>query len=487
MTKISNPLLEFINQTADNSSPLVKALILWTLHDHSQAQIIQQRLANDLLNTDWLKSNDLLTLCVVAGSLYAFEPKLVGGDIFARIAKQLLAAESAIGGPYVNKYGKVDEPTNRAVAFLMNNLGSPLPNVEAYLANFSPVVDDMILPVYPKSAALQTARNLRSKADKSETANKNSVAYDTIVKQAKREVARLSEPLQTSMRSMLEKLLAADKNKEMLLFPRFFASSLRQSLVTEKQLKTFGLASLYTWLSYTIFDDFLDDEGQPSLMPVATTSFQKALLYFAEVTSASNWRSLVLATFTTMDQANAWEVAHCRAEHTAETITFSRLPRYGQRLQLAQRSLAHALGPMLLTDQLDATKQQKQLVRLGLRHYLIARQLNDDIFDWRKDIAAGQISYVVALLLRSLHIKSGVYDLKKLIADMQHSLWQTNVKTICNQTILHIKTARRAFVDSRLFTSGQLFELLDDIEKIATQSLDSQIKQQDFLTTYKLQ
>lgn len=482
-------LLELIDRPSTyKSSPLTQALILWLLRGQTQAQSIRRKLITNLhltCNENWLQTSDLLSVCVVVGSLYTVKPELLGGDVLAHVAKRLVNAESAVGGPYRNQQGIVEPSTNFAVTFLMTNLGSPLPKVEKYLAGFSRPVD-MILPAYPKSAALNAARQLNTKPQKPKADNTNSKVHKAITQRAHKETEALDEPLRSSTSAMIRKIQRADKNHEILLFPRFFASSLKTQITTDEMLDELGLANLFTWLSYTIFDDFIDEEGQPSLMPVATFGFQKTLRYYADMSSSQTWRHQILPIFADIDQANAWEIEHCRANRIDDTITFSTLPNYQQRQQLARRSFAHVLGPLIIIEQLpDVSARQKQFVRSGLRHYLIARQLNDDAFDWRKDINVGQLSYVVTTILRSLRIQPGSYNFEKLLTRMQRSFWRRDIHTICEQTLTHINMARRAFADSQLFTGkGEFFALLSSIENVAKQSLANHAEQQKFLKTY---
>lgn len=467
------------------SSPLVQALILWHLHDHSAAQTTSQKLADSLLATcdeDWFRTNSLTDGCIILGSLYTFDAHVLSGSVLAQVTQRLLKAEVAVGGPYTNEKGQPDAMTNSAVAFLMRALGSPLPNVEVYLQD-KPVPTGMLLPSYPRSALLVAAQNLRRSPTASTKTKQVSQPYQCIVRQVQADIGILSEPLRTSALAMLDKLQAADKNKEMLLFPRFFANSLISSLPSDSLLHSLGVANLYTWMAYTIFDDFLDDEGESTLLPVATTAFQKTLYYLTQVAPIE----MISSVFIGMDQANAWEVAHCRFARVDTNITITALPRYRQRQQLANRSFGHALGPLIISHQLPhITPAQRDFIATGLRHYLIARQLNDDAHDWREDIEAGQASYVVTTILRSMHVDPGTYDLASLIRRMEHSFWHTDVRTVCDYIVHHVVASRQAFAASGLFTGqGDFFELLGAMEAIARRTMKGQREQQAFLQTYK--
>lgn len=71
---------------------------------------------------------------------------------------------------------------------------------------------------------------------------------------------------------------------------------------------------------------------------------------------------------------------------------------------LAQRAMGHVIGPLLELRDSDKLHSQQLAIQRGLEQYLIARQLNDDIHDWKQDVSVGQITFVVAYLLKQLEV-----------------------------------------------------------------------------------
>ncbi|HXH27207.1 MAG TPA: hypothetical protein VNG90_04890, partial [Candidatus Acidoferrum sp.] len=231
------------------------------------------------------------------------------------------------------------------------------------------------------------------------------------------------EPLRSIALAFLDQVCIADKNFEVTLLPQLFAQALDpQQPLTAAQSTMLGLAGLCGWMAYTIYDDFLDAEGDPAKLPVACVAMRTSIECFREaLPNNSSFQEYVAKTFAAMDEANAWEVAYCRFSLADEQLYIGKLPDYGNADVLAKRSFPHVLGPMavLAIRSQKSTLSQAHAVESAFRHYLIARQLNDDLQDWPDDIQAGQASFVATAILRDLGGTPGTYYLTKLLPLMQ--------------------------------------------------------------------
>jgi len=289
-----------------------------------------------------------------------------------------------------------------------------------------------------------------------------------------------AEPLRSSAFTAVNEICIADSNFEITLLPHFFAEALKSSVqIADHKRAQLGLASLYVWMAYTIYDDFLDGEGEPDKLPVANIAMRASLDCFRLALPAKDFQRYVAHVFSGMDETNAWEVNHCRFMICGETITITQLPNYNQCIALATRSLAHALGPMALL----MTQSTKNIRRIesAFRHYLIARQLNDDLHDWLKDIQSGQISYVVAAILRDLKVKPGTYVFEMLVPAMQKCFRQKTMMQVCRQIRRHTAASKRDFIKSDLLRPvNSIYALLDGLELSVQDSLDQQAKAQAF-------
>jgi hypothetical protein len=291
-----------------------------------------------------------------------------------------------------------------------------------------------------------------------------------------------SEPLRSSALAAVNRVCAADENFEITLLPQFFGHALNVSEHCNNAYYTkLGLANVYMWTAYTIYDDFMDDEGVPAELPVANLAMRASLDCFrAALPDDAHFQRYVGAVFARMDEANAWEINHCRFAVQGKKITIAELPKYGQCTVLAARAFAHALTPMaVLAHSPKGAKQPRHHIEIAFQHYLIARQLNDDLHDWVKDMQAGQASYVVTAILRDMRVKYGVYNLDTLLPTMKRCFRRTTMPKVCQRMLWHIDVSRQHFAKSQLLqATNDIYLLLDSLELSAQQSLDKRAKSQ---------
>lgn len=313
---------------------------------------------------------------------------------------------------------------------------------------------------------------------------------DRIYAKVASELQTLDNSLAAHCQSMLAKIKQVDEHGEITLLPTFFAAALKTppAWAVDTKLADLGRANLYGWMAYTIYDDFLENEGKAELLGVANVALRRSLKTFrACLPEHAAFQQLVERTFDRIDGANAWELANCRFALEQGSVTFSRLPRYGRRARLAERSFGHALTPLAITMATGKGLNHPALtaIRQGLSHYIIARQLSDDLHDWEEDIRQGQASYVVSELLRNLRVRPGTYALSELVPRMRRQFWHHSLRHLCATMTSHIALARRAFMQSGLLTDkNDLFGLLDRLQTGANCTLKDQAEAKDFLTSY---
>jgi hypothetical protein len=289
-----------------------------------------------------------------------------------------------------------------------------------------------------------------------------------------------AEPLRQSTLAAVDKICSSEKTFEITLLSYFFARALKvPSKLTDKQLTMLGAANVCVWVAYTIYDDFLDNEGTISLLPVANLTMRASLdCLRAAMPGHDAFGHYAADVFAEMDETNAWEVNNCRFAVQDDTVTIDQLPKYGRRTALAARSFAHALGPMaILSSYAGTTSQQTHYIESAFRHYLIARQLSDDLHDWTSDITAGQASYVVVAIMRDMHLRRGTYDLSALLPSMQKQFRRTTMPHVCLIALRHISMAKQNFASSGLLQdTNNVFALVDKLEVSLRHSLDQHAK-----------
>jgi hypothetical protein len=341
------------------------------------------------------------------------------------------------------------------------------------------------LAAYSKPSKRSRKRSTNKRTSRAET------LHGRIMATATAELQQLEPNLQRESLAAIDRVQQTDTRREIALLPHFFADSLKKSL--SRPLGDYalhlGLANLYGWTAYTIFDDFLDDEGQAPQLPVASTMLRYSLKHFqASAPDIDSYQQLIDRTFDTIDNANSWEVSECRFVVQDGSISIGTLPQYDDGLQLANRSLGHTLTPMgvLALAGVKPTDPRARAVRRALMHYIVARQLNDDLHDWEQDLAKGHISYVVATLLRELSLPPGPYKLTSLVPALQHQFWHTTLRSVCDTMSKHTRLARAAATASTVLSSDHIIaKLVDVIDSSTTFTLNEQQKAEQFLKAYR--
>lgn len=313
---------------------------------------------------------------------------------------------------------------------------------------------------------------------------------DQVYRRAHTGFAHLPEPLSSACRTMSQSMQKNDSHHEITLLPAFFANALSICPVwaNKGRLIRLGEANLYGWMAYTIFDTVIDESDDTQLLPVACTALRRChAAFWTCLPKNMGFWPVIEEAFDAIDAANAWEIKNCRFEVEGTHITVAALPRYGRRHKLAERSLGHLLTPLALlaAEGYALHSPEVKAVRLGLTHYLIARQLCDDLHDWEQDLQKGQITYVVAMLLRSLRIKPGQHDVRELLARSRRYFWHQAVHPLCAVAGQHLAVARQAFAGSGLFTAkNEFFDLLERLEGGLQKTLDEQAEATAFLKAY---
>jgi len=301
-----------------------------------------------------------------------------------------------------------------------------------------------------------------------------------IAEVAKRQFTARAEPLRSSALAAVDKICRADVNFEVTLLPYFFSQAVKDSLHFDSQQYTLlGAANVCSWIAYTIYDDFLDGEGVPAQLPVANVAMHASLDCFkATIPKQEKFQRYIIKVFAEMDEANAWEVHYCRFVVKENVVTVKQLPSYGKGGVLAARSFAHALGPIAVLSQ-NNFHPSKNLhsIESAFRHYLIARQLCDDIHDWQDDLQAGLASYVVTAILRDMRLQPGTYNVPFLLAAMQKQFRHTTFTRVSLLALSHINKARQDFRKYESWQSSSGIDtLLDNLESSLIYSLDQHEK-----------
>lgn len=433
----------------------------------------------------WVATEPLKAVLLRIIVLYRHQQSKIDGPLLALFAKRLLKHEVSVGGPYSDEQQSDDLVINALIEHLFEAFGSPLPNVTHYLKKHD-----------PSGAARRTIETLISTAEQDmypsalqpKPTNKIS-APSSVALGVERDLGTLPTAMQPVAREVWSSVLKADHKHEISLLAQQFIESITTTIEQPKlAAHTLGMANFYTWMAYTIYDDFIDQEGDPTKLPIANMAHRKAIQLYNSYVLNSTTRETIQQYFTEMDTANEWELNNARFATTKQRITITTIPDYEDGDILARRALGHILGPMLVCLSNESiTQSQRDKIHTGLKHYLIARQINDDLHDWVEDLRRGHVSFVVAHLLRTSGIPEGTQLKEELIEKLKGSFWKTELVTLANITVGHIDTSYEAFESTKLFNiNGPLFKtIIEPIRTSATESMAIHQDQKKFLETYR--
>ncbi|HEY1074954.1 MAG TPA: hypothetical protein VGE59_04690, partial [Patescibacteria group bacterium] len=306
---------------------------------------------------------------------------------------------------------------------------------------------------------------------------------------------RLSSPLTEKSIEWIHRICRKDTDQSIRLLPKLFYECLNHKTDNTHNsfFVTLGQASLFGWIAYTIYDDFLDGEGDKTALPVANVALRETVnLLRQALPDNPEFHRHVSQILDQLEAANAWETTHCRTSPLLSLEEIGgKLPNYQDLSQLAERSLGHALGVLGVLYHADYTRKRPEIKQTEtfFRHYIIARQLNDDAHDWQDDLKAGHLTAVTTQLLRqalvTLPIKNHPRSILKLLPKLEDLFWQEELLRICNLISYHLSRARTALKNNpAIHYPDPLLALLHPIEASITRARETHHTTGEFLDNY---
>lgn len=356
------------------------------------------------------------------------------------------------------------------------------------------------------SAALTTAfclealwmyqSTVTAKQNASQENKKQTTGIDTEIRvQVEKRFARFAPQLQKRVRTLLHKTLDTDTGKQIPLLPFLFAETIgsKGKTISSDFVMLLGIANLLGWMAYTIYDDFLDDEGKTVFLPIAIICHRELTTIFTHLLPAENgFEFFFQTTMDHLDAANMWEVSNTRITLRQGQLQCKnfQIPDYGDYTQLAQKSFGHALGPCAILFSVGYNQQSLEMQSLiqFFKHYLIARQLSDDMHDWEQDLKTGYINAVGAILLRKQYgqkIQENL-SIKKVLPQLQKLFWYEVVDTVCALIVENSNKAKTYLDKCDIIVKPEpLARLLKQYEQSVQTTLNERQRALEFMTTYK--
>ncbi len=338
--------------------------------------------------------------------------------------------------------------------------------------------------------ALSKHKNNKQKRNINNSENKNFIKHE-VIKNTKTVFKKLDQSSQKEINQILEKNLKTDKEQPIILLAYFFTQMLNNA---NKQINInhnicLGEINLQGWIAYTIYDNIIDYEGDEKLLPIANILSRKVyknILYISQ--NNPDFKNFFEDILSKIDSANSWEINNCRIAIKKNTIDTKNyiFPDFKDLSILAQKSMGHAIGPIAILMLLGYSTDSKEVKHLLLffKHYIIARQLNDDAHDWEKDLKNGQITYVVIKILKKY--KKNKINLEKDLHNLQKIFWYDCIEEICKKTISHTEKAKTYIQKIKIINDYTLFNnFLFKTQNASQLALDERKKTIEFLKTYK--
>ena len=321
--------------------------------------------------------------------------------------------------------------------------------------------------------------------------------YYAIIKETQGQIQKLSGTLKKDALRALNQNLKSDKDRQIVLMPYFFKCSLgkRGKEISDSFIVNLGLANLYGWMAYTIYDDFLDNEGDPKLLPAANVFLRELTTIFNDLLPEEiGFRDFFRELMDKLESANNWEVNYCRMKTAKSRSKNIRIPIYDTAARLSDRSLGHALGPAAILFSLGYDSRSPEIRDLMefFSNYLAARQLDDEAHDWEEDLKAGRINAAVSCLLRKAKEKDiftpgrTSYKEGNEIDYLRELFWYEVMPLVCENMLLFLKRAEEALERIEIISDKFVLKnLLERIERSAQKSIKERGETVSFLRTYK--
>jgi hypothetical protein len=283
------------------------------------------------------------------------------------------------------------------------------------------------------------------------------------------------------------------KDKEIVMVPYMVRDALgKRCVLSPRILNELALANLYGWIAYTIYDDFLDAEGDlPSLSAANFFLRELTTLYAALDEQIPKLGTCFKKLMDQIDDANLWEQQYCRAEVAQGILILPRRLPYVSVTNLADRSLGHALPAIALFLSLGYAPNAMEITTTlsFFKNYLIARQLHDDAHDWKEDLLRGQINSAGAKLLREWRKREGSdnrrIDLAESLPELQRFFWRVVIDEVVRDIHWFVDRAREDLQKlNDLENPHAMALLLDRLSASAQRTLRERETAIDFLSHY---
>lgn len=338
----------------------------------------------------------------------------------------------------------------------------------------------------------QSLMDIEIKSENAKRLHKQEKIYSAIMQLIDHRLSLFDIQIKKQAHELIARLTKKDNDRQIPLLPYFFSESLAtKKSFSESLLINLGAANLFGWIAYTIYDNFLDDESDPKSLPLANIALREVTKLFQEIQPQNKeWQIFFHSIIDEMEETNCWEIINCRIKITNDTLSLNtiKIPHYGSYQKLAKKSLGHGLGPFAILFSLGYSGKSPEIKTLlqFFKHYLIAKQLSDDAHDWEKDLAAGQINPICAMILQQLLSKKRKnISLKTSFPSLQKIFWEKILEKTSRDILRHTTQAKKTLYRESFIHDRTFFEtLLSPYENGAKNAIKEKTHAVQFMKIY---
>lgn len=485
------------------------------LADTEEINSIRKKAVNFLLsrkNSDWKFVENTAVNFFALAALAEYDKEIIDGSALAKILTALINIESQEGGPYYSQNGagdinKVIEPTtNASIALFLSFFDVELPNLEQFCGIIK--TPDMAIEAFglALTPALSAAMSLEKYyqgiklKEKNQELRENNFdvpeqeMMDKIVNAAKQRFSGLSSEFKDFAIKGIQEIIEGNQDKQMSLMAYYTKLALgkKAEKISDKMVAEMGLANIFFWKAFIIYDDFWDEDeaADPRILPTANLYARSYVDFFGSLLPASSgFNRFFHKLMDDLDEANTWETTHCRAKvDGSKFIIPDHLPDYGDYEFKYRPASGHILGPVAMFVQLGYGLDSPEVKNIisYFKNYLIAMQINDDSHDWEEDLRRGHISTVVAMLLKDFACPKKEIDLNSDLLELKKVFWFKTIIKAAQITITHTEKSRQALKSIVIIEDAAPLERLINItENVAKKAIKEQKDSVKFLQSYK--
>lgn len=316
-----------------------------------------------------------------------------------------------------------------------------------------------------------------------------------ILESATTKFSTLSADMQEIAAGEIARTMAKNNDHQMALMPFYVKKALGEKgeIFSDDFIAAAGLANIFFWNAFIIYDDFWDEEGEPCYLPTANYYARYFFdFYFRIFAGNQELRQYFHELMDKLDQANTWETKHCRATIGDEKLIIpTELPDYGDYELAYAPASAHILGAVMMLCRLGYDLESAEMKNLEnyFRHYLIAMQINDDALDWEEDLERGHLSTVVVMFIRRYQEKypgTIFLDLRLENRDvLKQFYWYEVIEPMCQAVLEQTQKAQEALAEMSVFEdSGPLTRMIERSAAVAHKTLQDFADKNDFLENF---